>query len=183
MNLRLLHLIRPARWAGHLLPRRAAEKAPPEGRFMESHPFFFDLLTRHEPVDCSGEPPAASSMRFGNSAATNGRCKRLRSALTPSLSPGEREDRSRPVRASEPRLESTVRRVSSRTLTRLQKGIAAANGHARHHAAAEVPPLLGGEGWGEGESRNTSPLLLASGGARSRTGERLMGSCNLQCHT
>ncbi len=56
MNPRLLHLIRPARWAGHLLPRRAAEKAPPEGRFMGSSTFPFDLLTRHELADCSTSP-------------------------------------------------------------------------------------------------------------------------------
>ncbi len=104
-------------------------------------------------------PRAASPMPFGNSAATNGGCKRLRSALTPSHSsgePGEREERSRPSRECEPRFESDVRRIPSRLLTCSQNGIDAANAPACHHAAAAVPPLPGGEGWGEGKSSSTS---------------------------
>ncbi len=53
-NLGLLHLIRPVPHCahcgtGHLLPRRAAEKAPPEGRFMGSSLVLPGLLTDHEP--------------------------------------------------------------------------------------------------------------------------------------
>ena len=49
MNRGRLRLIRPACSAGHLLPRRAAEKAPPERRFMESkHLQKMDVNRGHE---------------------------------------------------------------------------------------------------------------------------------------
>ncbi len=81
---------------------------------------------------------------------------------TPALSPGERVKRSLPDRSDDARLELETRRLSSLVFTYTPKRSDAVDARPYHRDATEVPPLLGGEGWGEGGSQRQSPLTLRS---------------------
>ncbi len=81
-------------------------------------------------------------------------------ALTPTVSPGEREKRSSPDRYVDARLDLNTRLLSPPALSCSPQRTDAVDARPFHHAAAEVPPLPGGEGWGEGEYGEHSPVLF-----------------------
>ncbi len=115
---------------------------------------------RLELCDVFGQ--AGSCEAWGNIGANWSPRQPSRSALTPALSPGERVERSSPDRSEDARLDLETRRPSSPKLTCAPKRHNAVHDHSLHHAAAEVPPLPGGEGWGEGVPGNTSSDLFPS---------------------
>ncbi len=78
-----------------------------------------------------------------------------RFALTPALSPGERVGRSWPHLGANDRLDLDMRQGSSPILAYTPERSDAVDARPPHRDAPEVPPLPGGEGWGEGDPGNT----------------------------